>query len=82
MRKQIVLDEFKLDRIGSYGARAKARLRLLDPKSGWLKGDLSLEASISSELEAKIRLMLEEEIARLVGDDVETASDGTVSEDF
>jgi hypothetical protein len=77
MRREILLDTFEG---GDYSATAKARLRFKG-EDGVIRGGMSLEAHISDELREIIRSLVEAEIARAVGDDVETASKGTVARD-
>lgn len=75
-RREICLDSFKL---GSYAARAKARLRFKGADGIVRGGTLNIDAELSDELRERIRFEIEKEIAAQIGDDVETFSDGTVS---
>lgn len=73
--------EIMLDTLERTDFRTTARLRLRYKQSdGIVVGsDLRLDATLSDELSERIRFEVEKEIASLIGDDVETFSDGTVS---
>jgi hypothetical protein len=76
MRREVMLETLK--RTDSYSTKAKLRLRFKDA-SGVVSGsDLHLEATLSDELSERIRFEVEQEVASLIGDDVETFSNGQV----